>query len=152
MKAFLDTSVLVAAFYGDHQNHDASAALFRRFARRGLSCGVHSLAEVYAVLTGMPGKDRMSPEEALLFISSIREHLTIVSLTGEEYWQALVGAAEQHLSGGAIYDALLSQCALKVKAETLYTWNAKHFTRLGADVARITATPPPAPAPGSKRR
>jgi predicted nucleic acid-binding protein len=33
------------------------------------------------------------------------------------------------VAGGAIYDALLAGCALKAKAEILYTWNVRHFQR-----------------------
>ncbi len=35
--------------------------------------GAHSLAEVYSTLTRMPGKHRISGEQAMLFIGSIRE-------------------------------------------------------------------------------
>jgi predicted nucleic acid-binding protein len=33
MKAFLDTSVLVPVFYGDHVHHAASLELFTRFPK-----------------------------------------------------------------------------------------------------------------------
>ena len=33
MKAFLDTSVLVAAFYGDHEHHEPSIELFLRYEK-----------------------------------------------------------------------------------------------------------------------
>ena len=58
MKAFLDTSVLVATFYGDHEHHELSIKLFLRYEKSAVCCGAHSLAEVYASLTGMPGKER----------------------------------------------------------------------------------------------
>jgi predicted nucleic acid-binding protein len=35
--------------------------------------------------------------------------------------------------GGTVYDALLARCALKVRAEVLYTWNVKHFQQLGLE-------------------
>ncbi|MBI3941087.1 MAG: twitching motility protein PilT, partial [Acidobacteria bacterium] len=79
MKAFLDTSVLVATFYGDHEHHDESIQLFLRFEKKDVCCGVHSLAEVYSALTGMPGKARVVGDEALLFLGNIREQLTIVT-------------------------------------------------------------------------
>ncbi len=101
----------------------------------------HSLAEVYSVLTGMPAKHRASPDEALLFLNDVRERLTVVSLDEEEYLQALKNAAANGIQGGAIYDVLLARCALKVKAEAIYTWNLKDFNRLGADVASRVRTP-----------
>jgi len=44
--------------------------------------------------------------------------------------------------GGAIYDAVLAQCALKADAEVLLTWNDRDFTRLGPEIARLVKTPP----------
>jgi hypothetical protein len=61
------TSVLVAAFYADHEQHPPSIDLFLRFRKKDACCGAHSLAEVYATLTAMPGKRRVSGDEALLF-------------------------------------------------------------------------------------
>ena len=77
MKAFLDTSVLVATFYGDHEHHAPSIDLFLRHRKSEVSCAAHTLAEVYAGLTGMPGKDRVSGDEALLFIQDVRQRLTL---------------------------------------------------------------------------
>jgi predicted nucleic acid-binding protein len=141
MRQFLDTSVLVPTFYGDHEHHEASMALFLRQKKQSGFTAAHCLAEVYSVLTGMPGKDRVSPDEALLFLGDVRERLTTVALEPEEYVDVLEAAATTGISGGAIYDALLARCALKANAHTIYTWNVKHFTRLGKDVAGRVSIP-----------
>jgi len=141
MKAFLDTSVLVPVFYGDHVHHAPSLDIFTRLDKDEVCCGAHSLVEVYATLTRMPGKHRVSSEQAMLFIADIRERLGIVALTAEEYAEMLVEFSAIGIAGGAIYDALLASCALKSKAKTLYTWNLKHYERLGPDVSRIVKTP-----------
>jgi predicted nucleic acid-binding protein len=141
MKAFLDTSVLVATFYGEHQHHEPSFALFVRHKKPTACTAAHCLAEVYAVLTGMPGKDRASPDEALLFLSDVRERLTTVALDGTEYIKAIEEAAGGGICGGTIYDAIIGRCAVKAEAETIYTWNVKHFIRLGAEVASRVKTP-----------
>ncbi len=73
MRGFFDTSVLVPVFYGNHVHHTASLDLFVQFDRSTGCCGAHSLAEVYSTLTRMPGKHRISAEQAMLFIGSIRE-------------------------------------------------------------------------------
>jgi predicted nucleic acid-binding protein len=85
MDAFLDTSVLVAAFYGDHERHGASFQVFLRLTKDTGCTAAHCLAETYAVVTGMPGKDRASPDEALLFLSDVRERLTLIALDEGEY-------------------------------------------------------------------
>jgi hypothetical protein len=89
MKGFFDMSVLVPVFYGDHIHHQSSLALFIQFDKSTGCCGAHSLAEVYSTLTRMPGKHRISAEQTMIFIGSIRERLSIVALNGEEYADAL---------------------------------------------------------------
>lgn len=89
----------------------------------------------------MPGKDRVSGDEALLFPGNIRDRLTIVTLDPVEYFAAVEGAAALGATGGGIYDALIASCALKAKAQSIYTWNVKHFRRLGPDIAPRVKTP-----------
>jgi predicted nucleic acid-binding protein len=141
VRAFLDTSVLVSTFYGDHQHHEASKDLFLRFDKTEACCGAHSLAEVYSALTGMPGKARVSGDEALLFLGNVRERLTLVALTDEEYFRAVEASSAIGIAGGGIYDAILGHCALKADAESIYTWNLKDFTRLGPEIAGRVKTP-----------
>jgi predicted nucleic acid-binding protein len=141
LKAFLDTSVLVAVFYGDHPHHTASLDVFTRFSKKDASCAAHSLFEVYSVLTRMSGKHRIGGEQAMLFIGNIRERLTIVGLTADEYAKTLQAFSDLGVVGGAIYDALLAGCALKSHAETLFTWNIRHFAQLGPKIAPLLQIP-----------
>ena len=141
MKRFLDTSVLVPVFYGDHQHHDASLALFVSCDQTSSCCGAHSLAEVFATLTRLPGKYRVSAEQALLFVGSIRDRLSIVALESEDYIDTLEVSAALGIVGGSIYDAILARCALKVQAETIYTWNIRHYAQCGQEVLARLQTP-----------
>ena len=131
MKAFLDTSVLIAAFYGDHEHHAASLDLLVRYGRRNVCCAAHSLTEVYAVLTGMPGRLGVGADTALLYITSIRERMTLISLDDQEYLQTIEEmAAKARVAGGAIYDAVIGYCARKSLADTIYSWNTKDYEGL----------------------
>lgn len=141
MKAFLDTSVLVPVFYGDHEHHAASMNVFTRHGKNDTCCGAHSLIEVYSVLTRMPGKHRISGEQGMLFIGSIRERLTVIGLTPGEYFTMLQTNAGLGITGGAIYDALLASCALKSGAEKLFTWNLRHYGQFGPRVTPLLQTP-----------
>jgi predicted nucleic acid-binding protein len=141
MKAFFDTSVLIPVFYGDHVHHNTSIGLFIGFDKSTGCCGAHSLAEVYSSLTRMPGKHRISGEQAMLFIDSIRERLSIVALTGNEYADALAESASLGIVGGGVYDAMLAHCALKAKAEVIYSWNGRHYARCGQEVLERLRTP-----------
>ena len=120
MNGFLDTSVLVPVFYGDHIHHRASLELFVQFDKSTGCCGAHSLAEVYSTLTRMPGKHRISSDQAILFIGEIRERLSVISLDGDEYARALEASAARGIIGGGIYDAMLAHCALKARTEAIY--------------------------------
>lgn len=141
MKAFLDTSVLVAAFYGNHVHHEPSLALFANLRKRDACCGAHSLAELYSTLTRMPGKYRVERDQAMVMISTTRERLALVSLDPEEYVAAVENAAALGVVGGGIYDALLASCAVKARAETIFTWNLRHYERLGPEVKDRVRTP-----------
>jgi len=141
VKYFFDTSVLVPVFVDEHPHHEASLAAFLRADKKHASCGAHSLAEVYSTVTRIPGKHRASATEAMLFLTNMAERLTFVTLDAEEYWTAIANAAESGVVGGTIYDALLAQCALKAKADIIYTWNIGHFQQLGGEVARRVRTP-----------
>jgi predicted nucleic acid-binding protein len=135
LKSFFDTSVLVAGFYGDHQQHEASAA---RLVRQKPSTGctaAHCLAEFYATVTGMPGKKRASPAEALLFLRDIADRLTSISLEPREYAEVIETSAGIGISGGTIYDALIARCASKSGASEIFTLNIRHFQLLGSDIA-----------------
>jgi hypothetical protein len=89
----------------------------------------------------MPGNTPPTPDEALLFLGNVQERLTLVALTGDEYAGALERAAVNGIFGGGIYDAIAGECAKKSGAEAIYTWNVKHFTRLGSDIAERVRRP-----------
>ena len=133
--------MLVAAFYGDHQHHDASLALFSRLKMSSGCTAAQCLAEVYLVTTGMAGRNRAAPGEALLFLRDVRDRLSIVTLDDSEYFLVIENAAETGICGGTIYDAIIVQCALKAKAQAIYTWNTRHFQLWGPDIASRVRTP-----------
>lgn len=141
MKFFFDTSVLLPCFLEDHEHHEASLNAFLKAEGGQGCCGAHSLAELYATATRLPGKHRLSGEQILLFLGDIRERLAIVTLTAEEYYETLKNAAASGIVGGTIYDALLGCCAVKAEAECIYTWNLRHFQQFSPDIVKRLRTP-----------
>lgn len=141
MKWFFDTSVLLPAFVEDHADHDRCLAVYAPSTKGVACCAAHSLAEVYAAVTRLPGDFRASPEQAMLFLTDIKEHLTIVSLESDEYFRAIQQAALNGIVGGTVYDALLAACAIKAKAGTIYTDNERHFRMFGPDIASRVRKP-----------
>ncbi|HWY54618.1 MAG TPA: PIN domain-containing protein [Terriglobales bacterium] len=141
MRFFLDTSVLIAAVSVQHVHHEPSLAVYLAANKNQAGCAAHSLAEVYATLTRLPGKQRMSCEQTLVFLDEIRNRLKTVVLDGEEYCSAIADTAAEGVLGGMVYDALIARCALKGQAQTIFTWNVDHFRRLGPEVAKRVRTP-----------
>lgn len=128
-------------FYGDHAHHVASIERFVQFDRSTGCCGAHSLAEVYSTLTRMPGKHRVTGEQAMLFIEDIRDRLCIIALTGSEYLNALAESAGLGIVGGGIYDAMLAHCAIKGDADIIYSWNVRHYALCGLEIVKRLRTP-----------
>ena len=139
MRQFFDSSVLIPVFYADHPHHAASAALFLTARKEDSFCALRTLGEVYAVLTGMPLRPRISGKDGIAILKQIRERLTLLSLTQDEYFSALETVSAS-IIGGAAYDALIARCAVKSGAEVLLTWNLRDFTRFG-EVASLVKTP-----------
>jgi predicted nucleic acid-binding protein len=143
MKEFFDTSVLVAAFRGDHPQHAPSLKLLAHARRRHSACALHSLAEVYSVMSTLPVRPVIPPEQVLLFVEEIRERCALITLSEAEYAETIRSLAEQGVVGGRTYDALLLRCAAKARAETIYTWNLKHFHALAPKLGSRIRTPHP---------
>lgn len=142
MRWFFDSSVLVPALLPDHQHHARSFAAFAAASPKNAGCAAHSLAEVYATLTRYPGKQRLSAESAALLVQEIERRFTLVCLNSDEYRAAIHRIARMGIVGGAVYDGLVAECALKAGADYLYTWNARHFSLLGPEVQKLVTMPP----------
>jgi predicted nucleic acid-binding protein len=90
----------------------------------------------------MPGKYRVTGDQAMLFVGSVLARLSIIALSAEEYATALNVWSRAGVTGGTIYDALLASCALKAEAEAIYSWNLRHYRGLGAVVESRLHHPP----------
>jgi predicted nucleic acid-binding protein len=141
MKEFFDTSVLIAAFWRGHPDHDASLRLVAAANMKKSACALQTLAEVYAGMTALPVKQVIPPDQALLFVKEVRDRCTVVSLDEDEYYGTIAQTAERGFSSGRIYDALILRCAAKVKAEVVFTWNLKHFRTIDPRQADRIRTP-----------
>ncbi|MFN9918737.1 MAG: twitching motility protein PilT [Acidobacteriota bacterium] len=141
MTSFLDMSVLVPVFLADHPHHAASIALLSTCEPETASCAGHSLAEVSSTLTRIPAPHRASPEQAIQCVEEIAARLRLISLDGAATLAAIQNAASRDIAGGAIHDSLIATCALQSKPDRIYSWNTRHFERLGLDVALRLTTP-----------
>jgi predicted nucleic acid-binding protein len=130
VKAFFDTSVLVGAFYGDHPRHVACLRLLEDASKKTHFCAAHAVAELYAVMTRLPVRPRITPEQGLLFIENVRDYFSVITLSAAEQFEAAAEAARRGLGGGKVYDLLTLKCAFKAGAERVYALNLPEFARL----------------------
>jgi predicted nucleic acid-binding protein len=140
LKRFVDSSVLVPVFYADHPQHASSAKLFLAAGKDDF-CALRTLGEVYATLTSLPLRPRISGPEGIGIVKQIRERLTLITLNEQEYVSALELASSETIVGGATYDALIAHCALKARADTLLTWNVRDFIRFGPAIVQLVKAP-----------
>ncbi len=132
---------MVAAFRGDHVNHDASLRVFAEADGKTGACSLHSLAEVHATMAALPVRPALAPEQVYLFVEQVAERLTPIALRETEYLRAIREIADRGLTSGSVYNALLLACARKSRAEVIYTWNLGHFLKLAPDLADRIRTP-----------
>ncbi|WP_058997498.1 PIN domain-containing protein [Leptolyngbya sp. NIES-2104] len=144
VKVLLDTNVIVAALSQDHEMYSICKPLLDRIRLDQTTQGfisTHSLAECYSILTRMPPPYRVSPATADYLLTENLCQFTKISLTAENYQAVLQRVVQLNISGGGIYDALIAQAALIANVDSLLTFNTRHFTRLGAEVARLIQIP-----------
>jgi predicted nucleic acid-binding protein len=95
VKAFFDTSVLVGAFYGDHPRHTACLRLLEDASKKTHFCAAHAVAELYSVMTRLPVRPRITPEQGLLFVENVRDHFSVITPSAAEQFEAVAEAARR---------------------------------------------------------
>ena len=125
-----DSSCLIAAVCAWHEFHEAASdALESRLsAGERLVLAAHALAETYAVLTRLPSPHRLAPGDAgrLIQENFVRGN-RLVSLPGSAYASVVRRLAQEGVSGGRIYDAVIAESARRGRASILLTFNPRHF-------------------------
>lgn len=134
MVTLFDTSVLVAAHAQAHPQFTWADTQVQAATHPAI-CS-HSLAEMYAVMTAHP-QLRYPPAQVQAVLERLTQNWTVIPLEPGDYLAAITRCQELNIPGGAIYDTLLAQAAVKIKASKLVTLNPKHFVRLGDDIASL---------------
>ena len=143
MKILFDTSVIIAALVEAHPMHLRAFPWLKQAREKKFELIVagHTVAELYAVLSTLPTKPRISPAVAWRLIHENIEAVgKIVSLTSVEYSYVIKKISEMGLTGGITYDALIAKAAEKSKVERLLTLNSDHFKRVWPEGEKIIAS------------
>jgi predicted nucleic acid-binding protein len=135
MNILFDTSVLVAAVVESHPMHLRALPWLQQVKAEktmdNFFVAGHTLAELYAVLTTLPVKPKISPLTARRLIhDNIEASAKIVSLSPSDYRDTVKQMSELGLTGGIIYDALIAKAAQKSKVDYLLTFNFDDFIRV----------------------
>lgn len=127
-----DTSVIVAAMLGWHEQHTAALrTLQQAFDHDRVLVPGPALIEVYAVMTRLPAPHRISPSDAReLLDDTFASAAKVVALTAAELWRLVKDLHEHEVAGGRAYDAHILACARKARAAVLWTFNERDFDAL----------------------
>ena len=144
MKFFCDTSVLVAGCVRRHPHFNRAHPLLEAASAGKDACFIsaHSVAEFFAVLTKLPVSPRINPVEARLILeNNVLKHFKLIDLTPEIYAKAVSACVNYGMQGGAVYDALLLECARVSGTDRIYTFNLREFQRLAPDLVDRLCAP-----------
>jgi predicted nucleic acid-binding protein len=130
MSFLCDTTVLFAASDSGHRHHQPSLDLVAKARHSTSFVAAHSLAELYATLSGVPSPRMRRLDRVLEAVEQASRHFTPVTLDVDDYMWVLRHVTEVEARSGQIYDALILKCAERADAETVYTWNPSHFERI----------------------
>lgn len=143
VRVCFDTNVIVAGILTDHQMHSMCRPWLNRaknFEFRAL-LSVHSLAEVYSVITRLPKPYRVSAEVAQRLMVDNLGSFERIELMGADYDLVLADVVRLGITSGGIFDALIARAAIVGRADSLLTFNAKDFVRLGPSIAALVQIP-----------
>lgn len=144
MKVMFDTSVLVAGMVEPHPMHERALPWLKRARSGDLEFFVasHTLAELYAVLTTLPVSPRISPGAAWRLIrEDVITPAKVTSISPSDYGAVIRRVADLGLSGGIIYDAIITKAAQKAQVDRILTLNPDDFTRVWPEGASLISLP-----------
>jgi len=126
-----DTSVIVAALVGWHEQHDpAVSALEAALARKALVIPAPVLLDSYAVLTRLPAQHRLTHADAFHLLRSSFASARIAASRTRDAWSSLRAWSVNGIGGSDAYDAQVVEIARDAGAKTLLTFRKAELERL----------------------
>jgi predicted nucleic acid-binding protein len=144
MKILLDTSTLVAGLVEDHPAHERALPWLQRI-KNGSNTGVisaHTLAELYAILTSLPLRPRLTPRSVQRLIEDdVLACFEVIPLTESDYQTVISRLSDLGITGDAVYDALIAQAAVNASVDQVVTLNQRDFLRVHPELASKIISP-----------
>lgn len=142
MNTLFDASVLVPAMVDQLTNHQRCFSTYVEYStspHQGF-CAAHTVAECYSILTTLPLRRRISPQDAHQLIrENLSERLTVVSLRPKDYLKALDRVPGGNVIGTTIYDVLNLIAAERSECQRFYTFNGSALQSVEHGTVEISA-------------
>ena len=144
MKIGVDSSILVAGVHANHPLHAVAAGwLIKNIPLHELIVSHHSILETYAVLTRLPGELRLTGLEAKqLLESTIKLNMRVADFSSSSIWDYVDSLVDQSALGGRSYDVFIAEILSKSGAESIATFNTRHFSEFATRMSIIDPSKP----------
>lgn len=127
----VDSNVLVAAIAEEHQHNVASIRFLSSTDRLRLLIAAHSLSETYSTLTRNSGPFAFDPVLAQQAVADLHRHVRVVQFqTAGQTTDVIRRFAMLGGVGPRLYDYLIGATGEAFGADTIVTWNVRHFVPL----------------------
>ena len=134
----VDSNVLIATSAVTHIHHIPSRAFLFSYAPVDLAVTAASLCEVYNNLTRPPPRFNFPPIVAQAQVDDIAQRLRVVALEPTAVIATIRRFALLGGTGPRLYDYLIGATGEAFGADTIVTWNVRHFDRLFSHLRIIT--------------
>ena len=144
MKIGVDSSILVAGVHANHPLHAVAAGwLIKNIPLHELIVSHHSILETYAVLTRLPGELRLTgPEAKQLLESTIKLNMRVADFSSSSIWECIDSLVNHSALGGRSYDVFIAEILSKSGAESVATFNTRHFSEFATKFSIIDPSKP----------
>ena len=139
MKIGVDSCIIIAGVHASHPLHAIAARwLIKNIADNDLVVAHHSILEAFAVLTRLPGRLRTNGSEARQLIeTTVKTNMEVAPFDAPSIWSCLDSLTQQAAVGGGAYDGFILTLLRDAGAESLATFNTRHFARFALDFPLI---------------
>lgn len=125
-----DSNVIIATLDHGHIHHVASFALMEDLSD-SICLPTHGLTEAYNHLSRLrPDGQSTAPEVVVAMLMALTSGKVCRALTHDESFAAVLRFAKLGGRGARLYDYLIGRVALLEGADTIATWNTRHFIPL----------------------
>lgn len=147
MKVAFDSSVIIAGTHDMHPHHRRAVVWIDAVLEQRITGLLtwHALAEIWSVLTRLPGPARLSPEQALRVVRRVQGVFQLHQVEPAVYNEALQRCTDRGFASGVVFDALHLVGAEHAGADAIVTFNGADFLRLANPNSPRLVIPPDPP-------